>query len=111
MLNFLAIVVPFQKRINEQASTFQESVEKTNVLADFSMFLRTGTYKTPPGSDGKNIPLPRNCYVIWKRCGDFAKYLDGISQEIPCRDCRARMADRGTAVSLEEQEAATKKLQ
>ena len=43
MQNFPAIVVPFQNRINEQASTFEESVEKMSVLAGFCDVFQDGT--------------------------------------------------------------------
>jgi len=40
MQNFPAIVVPFQKQINGQASTFSKSVEKMSVLAAFKPIFR-----------------------------------------------------------------------
>ena len=40
MQNFPAIVVPFQKQINEQASTFSKSVGKMSILAVFELFFR-----------------------------------------------------------------------
>jgi hypothetical protein len=38
MQDFPAIVVPFQKQINEGPSTFPKSVEKMRVLAGFQLF-------------------------------------------------------------------------
>jgi hypothetical protein len=73
MQNFLAIVVPFQKGINEQASTFDESVEKMSILAGFCSVFQSGTSSRFARSDGKNLPLPRNCYVNWKMCGVLDK--------------------------------------
>jgi hypothetical protein len=40
MQNFPAIVVPFQKQINEQASTFSKFVGKMSILAVFGLFFR-----------------------------------------------------------------------
>jgi hypothetical protein len=67
-----AIVVPFQERKNERASTFPIFLRKpsvyTGILHVFRMVRNHATFCR----GGRNIPLLRTCYVNWKSCGEFS---------------------------------------
>jgi hypothetical protein len=70
MQNSPAIVVPFQKRKNERASTFPIFLRKPNVYAGILHVLRIVRNQATFCCRGKNIPLLRTCYVNWKSCGE-----------------------------------------